>query len=119
MKLIREMIKRRHWKRKDLKCSPGEQAILHNWHLSLADNPTSTADISRLNSPTTWTPPPIGFIKNNFDGASKGNSGPASFRAVLRNSNGEIIHLTTGFLGSNTNNVAELWSLLRGIKVAT
>jgi hypothetical protein len=41
------------------------------------------------------------------------------FGAVLRNSNGKILHLTAGFLGSKTKNAVDLWSLLRGIKVAT
>jgi ribonuclease HI len=41
------------------------------------------------------------------------------FEGVLKNSNGEIIHLPVGFLGSITNNEAKLWILLRGIKVAT
>jgi ribonuclease HI len=78
----------------------------------------TTKIISRQNSsPTTWTPPPIGFTKINFDGASKGNPGPAGYGAILRNSKGEILHLVAGFLGDNTNNVTELWSLLRGLKV--
>jgi ribonuclease HI len=45
--------------------------------------------------------------------------GPTGFGAILRNSNGEILHLAAGYLGFNTNNVVELWSLLRGIKIAT
>jgi ribonuclease HI len=93
--------------------------ILQNWHLSLADTPPSAVANCSTSSPTTWTPPPTGFIKINFDGASKGNPGPAGFGAILRNSNGEILHLVAGYLGFNTNNVAELWSLLRGIKIAT
>jgi hypothetical protein len=80
MKLIQETIKRRQWKTEDLKCSPGEWFILHNWHLSLADTPTSAVVTRRPSSPTTWTPPPIGFIKINFDGASKGNLGPSELR---------------------------------------
>jgi ribonuclease HI len=70
-------------------------------------------------NPTTWTPPPTGFIKINFDGASKGNPGPAGFGAILRNSNGEILYLVAGFMGENTNNVTELTGLLRGLQEAT
>ena len=71
------------------------------------------------NSPTRWTPPPLGFIKINFDGASRGKPGPTEFGSVLQNHVGEIIHLVVGFLGENTNNVAELLSLIRGLKVGT
>jgi hypothetical protein len=39
------------------------------------------------------------------------------FGVILRNSNREILHLVAGYLGFNTNNVAKLWSLLRGIKI--
>jgi ribonuclease HI len=37
----------------------------------------------------------------------------------LRNHAGEILHLVAGYLGENTNNVVELLSLIRGLKVAT
>jgi probable phosphoglycerate mutase len=70
-------------------------------------------------SPTIWTPPPTDFIKINFDGASKGNLGPASYGATLKNSNGEILCLIVGFLGETTNNASELTSLLRGHQAAT
>jgi ribonuclease HI len=66
---------------------------------------------------TFWSPPPTGFIKINFDGASKGNLGPVGFRTILKDSNGGILHLVVGFLGENTNNPFELLSLLRGLKV--
>jgi hypothetical protein len=113
------MIKRGHWKIEELKCSQREEVILHNWHLSLADTPTSVVVTNHLNRPTTWSSPAIGFIKINFDVTSKGNLGPMGFETLLKNSNGEIIHLTIGVLGSNTNNEAKLWTLLTGIKVAT
>jgi len=73
------MIKIRHWKTKELKCSPGEDFILHNQHLSLADTPTSAVVTIHMNIPTTRTPPAIGFIKINFDRTSKGNLGPTGF----------------------------------------
>jgi len=52
-------------------------------------------------SPTTSTPPPIDFIKINFDGASKENPGPTGYGATLRNSNGDILCLVVGYLASN------------------
>jgi ribonuclease HI len=63
-------------------------------------------------------PPPLDCFKLNFDGASRGNPGPAGFGAVLRDHMGKIIHMIAGFLGENTNNVAELTSLVRGLQTA-
>jgi ribonuclease HI len=73
---------------------------------------------NRFPSPTTWTLPPTGFIKINFDGASKGNPGPAGYGAVIRSSKGEILALIVGYLGETTNNVAELTGLLQGLRHA-
>jgi ribonuclease HI len=94
-----------------------ERHILQNWHPSLADTPPSVVSNLSTSSLTTWTPPPIGFIKINCDGASKRNLGPVGFGVILKNSNGEILHLVVGYLGFNMNNVAEIWILLRGIKI--
>jgi len=55
-------------------------------------------------SPNTWQCPPLGFFKLNFDGASKGNLGPAGFGEVIRNSEGIISHIMVGNLGFDTNN---------------
>jgi len=63
-------------------------------------------------------PTPPGFLKLNFDGASRGNLGLAGFGAVLRNHLGKIIHILAGFLGETTNNVVELTSLIRGLQIA-
>jgi len=62
--------------------------------------------------------PPPGFVKLNFDGASKGNPGPMGFGVILRDCEGKILHYAAVYLGVNTNNVAKLWSLLRGVKLA-
>jgi len=70
----------------------------------------------RANNPTIWTPPPSGFLKLNFDGASRGNPRLAGFGVVLRNHTSKIIHMMAGFLGENTNNVSELTSLVRGLQ---
>jgi ribonuclease HI len=69
-------------------------------------------------SPTTWTPPPVEFIKINFDGASKGNPGPVGYRATLKNSRGEILILVVGYFGETKNNAVELMGLLQGLHVA-
>jgi hypothetical protein len=51
-----------------------------------------------------WTPPPSGFLKLNFDGATKGNPGVAGAGGVIRDSGGNIIRLYTGSMGNSTNN---------------
>jgi hypothetical protein len=97
-----------------MKCDPEEQCILQHWQLSLNNHPTVNPSNPWKSIPTTWSPPPIGFIKVNFDRACKGNPGPAGFGATLRNSDGQILCLVAGFIGENTNNVVELMGLLRG-----
>jgi ribonuclease HI len=101
-------------------CNPSESHIFLAWQLNLPGHPhqapPSPAKLSCI--PLSWSPPPPGFVKLNFDGSSKGNPGPASFGAVLRDSAGKILHITTGYLGLNTNNATELWSLIKGIKLA-
>jgi ribonuclease HI len=62
--------------------------------------------------------PQVGYHKINFDGASKGNPGPTGYGAVIRNSKGDILHLSAGNLGHNTNNVMEIWGFLKGLQAA-
>jgi ribonuclease HI len=59
-----------------------------------------------------------GFIKLNFDGASKGNPGAAGFGVVFRDHRSHILLINAGSLGHTTNNVAELWGLTRGLQLA-
>ena len=61
---------------------------------------------------------PSSFIKLNFDGASKGNPGPAGGEGVFRNSQGEILHIYTINLGHSTNNSAELNAMVKGLNIA-
>lgn len=65
-----------------------------------------------------WQPPPASFLKLNFDKASMGDLGLASFEGVFRDDNGHIIHIYVGNLGTNTNNVVELSSLEQGPIIA-
>ena len=63
----------------------------------------------------TWTPPPTGFLKLNFDGASQGNLRPAGIGGVLRDSKGEIQHIFSQSLGEGTNNKMEFAALEQGL----
>jgi ribonuclease HI len=51
---------------------------------------------------------PFWFCKLNFDGASKGNPGPAGFGAVFQNDQSHILHIITGGIGYDSNNATEL-----------
>jgi hypothetical protein len=116
--LVRETIQSKNWQPRDTDCNREEAHIFQSWTLRLKDSGTSRPPKSHFSSPSLWTPPPPGFIKINFDGASKGNPGPAGYGAVIRNSTGEILTLTAGYLGETTNNVAELTGLLQGLQQA-
>ncbi|XP_021911793.1 uncharacterized protein LOC110825630 [Carica papaya] len=53
-----------------------------------------------------------------FDGASKGNPGPAGAGAVLRTEDGSLVYLLREGVGIATNNVAEYRAVILGLKCA-
>ena len=55
----------------------------------------------------------------NFDGAAKGNPGPAGFGGAVRNHEGQMLGIFWGDLGYSSNNLAELEGLVQGLKWAT
>ena len=69
----------------------------------------------QVSSPRYWNPPPEGTFKLNIDGAAKGNPVPAGYGGVIRNSEGTILSLFWGSIGSITNNMAELEGLINGL----
>lgn len=40
-----------------------------------------------------WSPPPTGFLTLNVDGAARGKLGLDRFGGILRNQNGEVLHM--------------------------
>jgi ribonuclease HI len=116
--LIQETTRSKPWTEEDQKCRPEEYSILQNWQPVTSNLTKQNVNLRPPDSPSSWSPPPAHFIKVNFDGASKGNPGPAGYGAVLRNADGAIIGLEAGFLGETSNNVAELTGLLRGLQTA-
>jgi ribonuclease HI len=52
------------------------------------------------------------------DGAARGNPGPAGAGAVILSPEGHIVAKIGKFLGDSTNNVAEYWGLILGLKRA-
>jgi hypothetical protein len=117
-RFIQETVLSSSWLQEDTQCKPEEKIILEGWNLPLNMQTQGKTKNRQAISPTAWSPPPPGFLKINFDGASRGNPGPAGFGAVLRNHLGKITHLIAGFLGENTNNAAELSSLVKGLQTA-
>ena len=59
-----------------------------------------------------------GFVKLNFDGASKGNPILIGFGMVFRDDQGNIILILASSLGHDTNNVAELLALIQGLSTS-
>jgi hypothetical protein len=76
--LIKETIRRKYWTEEDLQCNPEEQCTLENWQPIFNKQLGAKLLQNPLTSPTSWTPPLEHFIKVNFDGASKGNSGTST-----------------------------------------
>jgi ribonuclease HI len=52
------------------------------------------------------------------DGAARGNPGPAGAGAVIVNADGHVVAKVGKFLGDSTNNVAEYWGLILGLRRA-
>ena len=59
----------------------------------------------------SWHPPPLGFLKYNIDGASKGNPINAGFGGVLQDDTGNILSIFHGHLGRATNNMEEVMAM--------
>jgi len=49
--------------------------------------------------PIGWSRPPEGFLKLNFDGASRGNPSLAGIGGIIWNHEGKILHIYSKALG--------------------
>ena len=70
-------------------------------------------------SPEIWSPPGPGSFKLNFDGAAKGNPGPAGYGGLVRDTDGSVLGVFWGDLGECSNNLAELEGLIHGLRWAS
>ena len=52
------------------------------------------------------------------DGGARGNPGPAAIGVVIKNKTGKILVSYGEYLGEQTNNYAEYWALISGLKKA-
>ena len=118
---IKESLGLKQWGSSDLQANTKESQILRNWGITsiptffgFQGNTSQTG-----HSPESWEPPPANMYKLNFDGASKGNPGPAGFGGAIHNSKGMVEGLFWGYLGNNSNNVTELHGLLAGLTMAS
>ncbi|XP_042952286.1 uncharacterized protein LOC122289378 [Carya illinoinensis] len=59
-----------------------------------------------------WLPPCSNWVKLNIDGSSLGNPGPAGAGGVIRDASGHMCAAFSVSLGQDSNNYAELKSLL-------
>lgn len=90
---------------------------LSNFNLEkLGQNSKENKDNLREND--VWLSPPNGWIKANFDGASKGNPGKARCGGVLRDYNCNIIRARDIPLGITTSHKAEMTGAHYMIKLA-
>ena len=111
---LQESLALHSWQDEDLPKQPKEISIWQNWQLKISIIPNSNRQRTH-DSQLHWTPPPPGIFKMNFDGASKGNPGPAGFGGIFRNSQGDSLAIYYGSIGWDTNNSAELEGLWQGL----
>lgn len=91
---------------------PQERLILANWNLGITSgDQIKSNNVIHSELAHVWLPPTIHPYKLNFDGAAKGNPGPAGYGGIFRNSEGAVRHIYHGSLGRDTNNTVELESL--------
>jgi hypothetical protein len=115
---IREMVQSRNCKKETMQLTDQDSRILEFFHLKDGCNNTTVGREPQLQlGDRNWTPPPLGFLKLNFDGVEKGNPGVAGMGGVIRDSGGNIIRLYAGSMGNSTNNAAEFGALELGLEI--
>lgn len=114
---IRETILLEDWALEDYKSDKNELGIFKKLDLSSLIIPKIPSKTPRtwINSPTIFTPPPMGFVKLNFYGASKGNPIQTIYRAIFYDWEGRALNLYTSNYGITDNNVAEFLALEMGL----
>ena len=117
---MRETILVEKWENDDWKTNSEEQEILNklNLKMEMVHFKCSTTQDMRIQSPNKFRYPRDQFIKLNFDGASKGNPGEASFGGIFRDSNEQVRWIFADWGGEMTNNEAEFWALHQGLRIA-
>ena len=114
---MKETISLTNWDKKDSELVGTERQILADWGLDNYETSVQLHQKIRLFNPSSdcWNPPPIGFLKLNFDGASKGNPRKVGYGFIIHDYSGKMISYGYGFLGNDSNNAAEIEGLIQGI----
>ena len=73
---------------------------------------------ARVYKLVSWLRPPLGCIKLNVDGCSRGNLGLSTTGGVLRDGHGRLIAAFGHFLGYSPVLFSELKALLLGLEMA-
>ncbi|KAL6493350.1 hypothetical protein OROGR_033109 [Orobanche gracilis] len=73
--------------------------------------------VTRKVTSVRWLKPPADWVKLNTDGAAKGNPGAAAAGGVVRNHHGKVLTCFWEFVGSRSNNFAELHGIWRGLQL--
>jgi hypothetical protein len=107
------------WQEEDWLATSNEREILVNWNICQGKLPPPQLPAHNLRKQTRviWEPPPQGFLKLNFDGASKGNPIPVEQGYFLRFLWKYRTSLFTIRIRYNTNNGAKLAGFLSGLQM--
>eukprot|EP00253_Pinus_taeda_P012904 PITA_12904 len=119
-KAIRETVLSEKWDEDDWKMDPGEGRIAStlNLEFNLIFPRKERQTNPRARSPNWFSYPEAHSIKLNFDGASKGNPGPAVLGGIFRDGKGQTRWVFAEWVGEMTNNEAELWAVHEGLRIA-
>lgn len=72
----------------------------------------------KINREGKWFPPPLGVLKINTDGSSRGNPNPTGIGGVGRDSLGNVQFIFSIYKGNHTNNLMEALALLFAMEQA-
>eukprot|EP00253_Pinus_taeda_P005455 PITA_05455 len=119
-KAIRETVLSEKWDEEDWKMDPGEGRIASTLNLDfhLIYPRKERQNNPRVHSPNWFRYTEAQSIKLNFDGASKGNPGPAGLGGIFRDGEGNTRWVFAEWVGEMTNNEAELWAVHEGLRIA-
>eukprot|EP00253_Pinus_taeda_P003926 PITA_03926 len=119
-KSIKETVLSEAWEEEDWRMDQEERGIVFNLNMDFGmiyprkENRSG----SQIQSPNQFRYPGEHFIKLNFDGASKGNPGPAGLGGIFRDNKEKTRWVFAEWGGEMTNNEAELWAMHQGLRIA-
>jgi len=117
---IRETILSEKWNEVDWEVTKEEEWIMRRLNLNqgmIAPQLWKERKI-RYNDNMNFSWPTSRFIKLNFDGASKGNPGPAGMGDLFRDDQGRMKWIYANNDGFMRNNKAELMAVRQGLQIA-